>query len=525
MKAASLISKAVGYLGGMGIRGTAYKLRLRLRTDAMQKKARVVPHTQADVDAQKNNAQDIGTVLVLADATGMDGAAIARTIDSFTAQTYPFWRLCIVNADAPLDNHADGRVFAPQDSCGEAAYIALLAPNCALHPCALYDVVQRLAVDGADAAYTDELDENGNGLFKPDDSPRLLQSMGYFGGFIAAKQALLKEVQENFSAFAFSGGAAHQLMLEMAGRAKRIAHVPQALCIRHAALAVHRAAHESAAGRVKDAGLVSILIPNKDHAQDLLRCVNSLRAKTTYPDWEIIIIENNSTEKETFACYEALKKDPRIRVAVWETGFNYAAINNFGETFARGRYLLLLNNDVEIITPEWLEEMLLYAQEEKVGAVGAMLYYPDDTVQHAGVIVGVGDVAGHAFRGAKRGEDGYMDLLHAAREVSAVTAACLLMRRDVYHEIGGMDEGYAVAYNDVDMCMRIREAGYDIVFTPHAELYHYESQSRGLDTTAEKYMRYYGEATRFHRRWRAQLEQGDPYHNGNLSKRREDFGV
>ena len=511
MNAASIAKKAAGYLQGMGLAATAYKLRMRLRTERMYRKARVAPHTAADIARQKKARMDgAGVFLVMADVRGVSEALRVQLADALNAQTYANWRLCLAGGGNLLG--VDGARMA--DAGDEAAYIALLAPGCTLHPCALYDAAKRMG-EGADMVYTDETDETGAALYKPDYGAYTLRSINLFGGFAAMRGDLP-------GAKALCCPLSHEAAVRMAEGAK-VAHIPQRLCTRGLPLANADVKREKA--RVEGEPLVSILIPNKDHGKDLARCIGSLREKTTYKNWEILILENNSVEEETFALYKELEQDARIRVITWDKGFNYAAINNFGEAAARGEYLLLLNNDVEIISPEWLEEMLFYAQQESVGAVGALLWYPDDTVQHAGVIVGVGDVAGHALRGCRKGEAGYLQMLLAARNVSAVTAACLLMKRSVYRQLGGMDEGYAVAYNDVDLCMRIREAGLDIVFTPHAQLYHYESQSRGLDTTAKKYLRYYGEATRFHRRWRAALEQGDPFHNGNLSKRREDFGV
>lgn len=271
--------------------------------------------------------------------------------------------------------------------------------------------------------------------------------------------------------------------------------------------------------------MISILIPNKDHIEDLKKCLDSIKEKSTYQNWEIIVIENNSTEQRTFDYYAQIQNDSRIRVVTWKEGFNFSAINNFGAQFARGEYILLLNNDVEVLTSDWLEQMLMFAQREDVGAVGAMLYYPDDTIQHAGCVLGIGGVAGHSHKYFKRGDYGYMSRLTIVQNYSIVTAACLMMSRKVWDVVSGLDEGYAVAFNDVDLCMRIREVGYLVVWTPYAELYHYESKSRGLEDTPEKQRRFAGEIERFQTRWAKELSNGDPYYNPNLTLDREDFSL
>ncbi len=272
--------------------------------------------------------------------------------------------------------------------------------------------------------------------------------------------------------------------------------------------------------------LISVIIPNKDHTDDLDICLKSLYEKSSYKNFEVIIVENNSTEKETFEYYEAIaQKHGNVKIVKWEGNFNYSAINNFGVNYAKGGFILLLNNDVEIINGSCLEEMLMFAQRKDVGAVGAKLYYSDDTVQHAGVILGLGGTAGHAHKHFGRSHPGYMARASIAQNLSACTAACLMMRRDVFDEVGGLDESFEVAFNDVDLCMKIRKKGYLVVFTPYAELYHYESKSRGNDSTPEKLERFRGEIDRFKEKWKKQLDDGDPYYNPNLTLTRDDFSL
>ena len=276
---------------------------------------------------------------------------------------------------------------------------------------------------------------------------------------------------------------------------------------------------------IHDNPLISIIIPNKDHVEDLSRCINSIINKSSYKNYEIIVAENNSIEEKTFEYYEKLKRENKAKVCIWEDEFNYSAINNFGKDFSKGEYIVLLNNDIEVISENWIEEMLMYAQRECTGAVGCMLYYPDDTVQHAGVIVGIGGIAGHAHKHFKRGEKGYCDRMAAAQNMSAVTAACMMTSRKCFEEVGGLDEQLKVAFNDIDYCMKLCKAGYDIIFTPFAEMYHYESISRGYEDTSAKEARFRSEVNYFMDKWGDVIRRGDPYYNPHLTLRYEDFSM
>lgn len=272
--------------------------------------------------------------------------------------------------------------------------------------------------------------------------------------------------------------------------------------------------------------LISILIPNKDHIDDLDRCIRSIEEKSTYHNYEYIIIENNSDQEETFAYYKKLEEEnPKAHVVYWDGEFNYSAINNYGASFAKGEYLLLLNNDVEVINADWLEEMLGYCMREDVGIVGARLYYPDDTIQHAGVVIGFGGIAGHAFVQQKRGTTGYCHRIICAQDYSAVTAACMMVKKSVFEEVGGLTEELKVAFNDVDFCMKVRQIGKLVVYNPYAELYHYESKSRGLEDTPEKVARFNNEIKIFSDRWPEILKNGDPYYNPNLTLKSQDFSL
>lgn len=512
---------------------------------------------------------------------------LTAMLDSVLHQSYPRWQLCLADGSdgehayvgdicgklAEKDPRVcyrklekNGGISENTNACLEMAtggYIGLFDHDDLLHPFALSEYMDVIEAQGADMIYSDEntFHETPKDAywphFKPDFAPDTLRSYNYICHFTVFSRELLEKAGGGFRK-AFDGSQDYDLILRLTEQAKHIVHVPKVLyywrshaestasgidakpyvtAAARAALTEHLE-RTGLKGTVTDAlipstyriryeiegePLVSIIIPNMDHAEDLRKCLTSIREKTTWRRWEVIVVENNSVEAETFDYYRELRKDDRFRVIHWKDKFNYSAINNFGAAQAAGDYLLLLNNDIEVITPEWLEEMLMFAQRKDVGAVGAMLYYPDDTVQHAGVILGIGGVAGHAHKFFPRGDYGYASRMAIAQNLSAVTAACVMIPRTVWEQVGGLDEGYAVAFNDVDLCMRIREKDLLIVWTPYAELYHYESKSRGEEDNAEKQRRFKGEIDRFMDRWSDALEAGDPYYNPNLTLLREDF--
>ncbi len=448
-------------------------------------------------------------------------------------------------------------------------YIALFDHDDLLHPSALFEYVKTINEKKADFIYCDEAtficEEKDDYKIvlkhhKPEFSPDTLRSYNYICHFTC----FAKKLYDMVGGFnkEYDGSQDYDLILRLTEKAKRIVRIPKLLyfwrshklSVASGASAkpyVVNSAEKALAAHLERVGLkgeikesyapttyrikyeingnplVSIIIPNKDHIADLENCINSIFELSTYKNIEIIIVENNSEQKKTFEYYEKLKKQySNIKVVNWqEKGFNYSAINNYGVRFAEGEYVLLLNNDIEVITPEWIEEMLMFAQRNDVGAVGAKLYYPDDTVQHAGVILGIGGVAGHAHKNYDRADYGYVSRACISQNMSACTAACLLIRKDVFDKVDGLDEGFAVAFNDIDLCMKIRKAGYLIVFTPYAEFYHYESKSRGVEDSPQKVARFNGEINRFMRKWGKELELGDPYYNPNLTLEREDFSL
>ena len=276
---------------------------------------------------------------------------------------------------------------------------------------------------------------------------------------------------------------------------------------------------------VKGEPLVSIVIPNKDHISDLKKCMKAIDERSTYRNLEYVIVENNSEKQETFAYYKELERREDVNVLYWPDEFNYSKINNYGVEHAKGEYILLLNNDTEMINDDCLEQMLGYCQREDVGIVGARLYYDDNTIQHAGVIVGFGGVAGHAFVTLNEDDGLYQSRTKVACDYSAVTAACMMVKKKVFEEVGGLEPEFKVAFNDVDFCMKVRRTGKLVVYVPRAMLYHYESKSRGLEDTPDKQVRFNNEVELFIKRWPEILADGDPYYNVNLALDAADFSI
>ena len=517
---------------------------------------------------------------------------LEELLDSVVNQTYRNWELCCVDAgqDTAVGQHVQARAKADPriryqkltENEGIAGntnhgfelatgdYIALLDHDDILHPCALWYTAQAIVEQGADFVYTDEATFEGKVEnvvlyhFKPDFMLDNLRSNNYICHLTTFSKVLMEQAGGGERA-EYNGSQDYDLFLRLTEKARKIAHIPHALyywrsspnstasdisaktyCI-DAGIAALKAHYARCGVAVDDVtlipgtpgyyktdytmahpGRVSILIPTCDHIRDLETCVESIYARTTYPDLEILLIENNSKEEQTFRSYERMQKEhpDTLKVLTWQgKGFNYSALNNFGARYATGEYLLLLNNDTEVITPGWLEEMVMYAQQKRVGCVGAKLLYPDDTIQHAGVGFGIGGVAGHLHKYFPATSDGYMGRLNYVQDVYGDTAACLLIRKEIYDEVHGLDESYAVAFNDVDFCVRVREAGYTNVFTPFAQLYHYESKSRGMEDNPEKQKRFQGEVLRFQARWGDLLAKGDPCTNPNFDIQREDFSL
>jgi GT2 family glycosyltransferase len=586
-------------------------------------------------------------ISILVPLFNTDEAHLAQLIDSIRDQTYANWELCLADASdeahegvgALCRQYAEGdariRYRKLESNGGIAAntnealamargdYLALLDHDDVLHPSALYEVMKAIAEQQADLIYSDEADFTSDPRqawypphYKPDFSPDTLRSYNY----ICHLMVFSRNLQERTGLFRreCDGSQDYDMALRLSEKAERIVHIPEVLyywrkhddsysqdmqqllrCVHSAKRALSDHLHRvDLPGTVEDAfsltnyriryaiektPLISIVIPNKDHIRDLDTCLKSIFETSTYKNYEIIVVENNSVEQQTFDYYaglpnlaqkalgtagdigsssrvsdasdtgsggtecdgtrpEAVKAEDEsentksgdsekaalripAEVITYEGAFNFPAINNFAAKRARGEYLLFLNNDTEVISPDWIQEMLMFAQRTDVAAVGARLLYPNDTIQHAGVVIGIGGVADHIHRNFKRSETGYYNRLQLAQNLTAVTGACMMVKARVFWEVGGFDEIFTIAFNDIDLCMRFRAAGYLNVFTPFAELYHHESKSRGYEDTPEKRRRFSGESVLFRERWAKELEAGDPYYNPHLSLEHQDFSL
>lgn len=501
-------------------------------------------------------------------------------IDSVLAQNYPHWELCIADdasTDARVGEvlaeytardqrirvvrrETNGHISAASNSALEIArgeYVALLDHDDELAPHALYMVAKALDEQpGLRMIYSDEdkVDEHGHRFapyFKPDWNPELLLSQNYACHLSVYQTALAREV--GGFRLGYEGSQDHDLALRASAKLGRgeIGHIPHIL-YHWRAIASSTALSGSAKSYTDDAGvraitdhlrargehsatveavtggyrvrrpvgddgpLVSLVIPTRDRVELLRMSVGSILERTRYRNYEIVIVDNQSSDAETLAWMEQIQRDPRVRVLRHDAPFNYSKINNAAVRECRGTVIGLVNNDIEVIDGDWLEEMLGLALVPEYGAVGAMLYYPDQLIQHAGVIIGTGGVAGHAHVGQPRGTPGQHNRAMLSQNLSAVTAACLLVRLDVFEEVGGLDEDFEVAFNDVDFCLRVAARGYLNAWTPWAELYHHESASRGYEDNPEKMARFMGEVGRIQARWGASL-QWDPAYNPNLS--------
>lgn len=431
-----------------------------------------------------------------------------------------------------------------------------------LSPDAFYELVKCMNENPvADVVYFDEdvFDEEAqhftNPHYKSDFNVDLLCSLNYIGRAMVFKRKLLREF--NLPAYGDDTSWRYALTVELCDVAQCVEHIAKVLY--HSRTSEKYLTSQNAAvedmkeiiGRHyermeipakasfdadnglfygeyhwEDAPLVSIIIPNKDHASDLEKCINSIVDKSTYRNFEIVVVENNSEDEATFAFYKKLDELQNVKVVYYQGEFNYSAINNFGVKHSEGEYILLLNNDTELIAANSIDTMLGICMRKDVGVVGAKLLYPDDTVQHGGVIVGLGGIAGHSFVGFPRHGRGYFSRACAVQDLSAVTAACMMTKRNAFDAVGGLDETLAVAFNDIDYCMKVRnQTGMLVVYNPYALLYHYESKSRGLDDDPVKEERFHGEINRFQEKWGQQLKAGDPYYNPNLSLRFSDYSL
>ena len=445
-------------------------------------------------------------------------------------------------------------------------FIGLFDHDDVMHPSLLFECVKTVCEKDADYVYTDEATFTSPNLddlivlhFKPDYSPDNLRANNYICHFSMFDADLLKKT--GLFRPEYDGSQDHDMILRLTEEAKHVCHIPKILYYwrshpnsvaadigakTYAIDAAKRAVHDHMRDYygievevestrafptifqikypINGEPLISIVIPNKDHVEDLRRCITSIEKKSTWKNYEIVVVENNSVEQSIRDYYKELESDPKVKIVTYEGGFNYSRINNVGVKETKGEYLLFLNNDTEVISPDWMEQLLMYAQRKDVGAVGAKLYYADNTIQHAGVVIGLGAhrSAGHTHYKMPRQHLGYMGRLCYAQDVTAVTGACLMVKKSIYEEVDGLDESFTISLNDVDLCLKIREKGYLNIFTPFAELYHYESKTRGMEE-GEKLRRYERECAHFRDKWKEQLDAGDPYYNPNFSLDYSDF--
>lgn len=543
--------------------------------------------TQEELDNQKKAKFDYEPkISIIVPTYNTPVKYLEEMIQSVIDQSYSNWQLCIADGscgNAKLEkvleeyHNKDSRIiYKLLDSnkgiagntnaaleLADGEITGLLDHDDTLEPDALYEVVKAFQDKLVDAVYTDEdkilgpdwinVDPN----FKPDYNIDLLRSHNYITHFFCVKTELLKEIG-GFKA-EYDGAQDYDVILRCTEKARKTRHIAKILyhwrmhdnstAANPASKAYcHEAGRKAVEDHLKRLGipgkvelsklfggsrviyetpgnpLVSIVIPNKDHIDDLDKCVRSLFNVNTYKNIEVIIVENNSTQKETFEYYDSIQKEySDVRVLMWKSGFNYSAINNFGVKEAKGDYILLLNNDTEMIAPDSISDMLGYCMRPDVGIVGAKLLYPDRTIQHAGVIIGLGGIAGHAFIGLDANQYGYMSRAYLSSDYSAVTAACLMISKDIYNEVGGLCEEYAVAFNDVDFCMKVRSKGYLVVYDAFSQWYHYESKSRGYEDTEEKQLRFKGEIETFKSKWQKELDEGDPFYNRNFPLNTESY--
>ena len=513
---------------------------------------------------------------------------LAQMIDSLLAQTYGNWELCIANG-SPEDSamkkvleeytKKDSRIRVSELTenkgiagntnaaleMAQGEFVGLLDHDDLLAPNALYEIVRALDEDrNLDAVYTDEdkvtteLDEHFQPHLKPDFNLDLLRSNNYICHFFVVRRSIVQKVggfcQE------FDGAQDHDFIFRCIETAEKVGHIPEILYhwrthkastadnpaskmyafdAGKRAIESHlkRTGTEGIVSHTPDLGffrvkypvqgqpLVSVIIPNKDEKETLKACIDSIREKTEYPNYEIIIVENNSTTDEIFQYYKELSQDSRIRLLRWKKEFNYSAINNYGVRHANGEYLLFLNNDVTVITPGWIKELLGVCQRPEVGAAGVKLIYPDNTIQHAGCVIGLGGIAGHMFVDMPANRTGYLHKASILQDMSAVTAACMMMKRTAFEEAGGFTEKLSVAFNDVDLCLKVRKNHKLIVYDPYVQLYHMESKTRGAEDNKEKVRRFQEEIEYMRCQWIDILKKGDPYYNKNLSLTKWNYSL
>ena len=535
---------------------------------------------------RKKKWKDPVVISVLVPAYRTPEVFLKQMMESVLLQTYPYLELCIADGSGTDDSvekvvkeyqKKDPRVryrrleknegiagntnAAIEMASGD--YLALFDHDDLLSPNALFEVASAIEKEKADVVYTDEdkvtsdLKEHFQPHFKPDFNPDLLCANNYICHLFVVKRSLALKLGGQDPAY--DGAQDYDFIFRCTENAEKIVHVAKILYhwrVHQASTAdnpssklyafdagkraieahLARIGAKAEVSHTKDLGfyrvkyqvqgnpLVSIVIPNKDEKETLKKCLESIWKKTSYSNYEIILVENNSTTQEIRDYYKELDGKERVRVVYWDKEFNYSAINNFGISHAKGEYILCLNNDITVISPDWMEELLANCQRPEVGIVGARLYYPDNTIQHAGIVLGMGGCAGSLFVGLARSRGGYLHKAALQQDLSAVTAACFMVKKEVFEKAGGFEEKLAVAFNDVDFCLKVRHAGYLVVYDPYAELYHHESKTRGYENTEAKKRRFQEEIEYMRCHWMPDILR-DPYYNENLSLKASDYSL
>lgn len=457
-------------------------------------------------------------------------------------------RLIVEKKIKILDVGSDVDVFnITLDS--DVEYVLLKSSYVSLLPNALSEFVTKaIQIPEAGMIYSDHETNQELPVFKPDYNYDLLLDYNYIGKIILVRRDVFEAVRAQLDSQVTD---IYEIILRTVEKTNRIEHISKVLycdetqqCMERKTISrifieehLERMGYNSIVNqggipgsnhiqyKIENEPMISILIPNKDHADDLRRCIQSIH-KQDYSNYEIIIIENHSIDAELFAYYKQLMAEyDHIRIIKWDKEFNYSAINNYAASHAKGEYYLLLNNDVEFISEHSIWEMIGLCSRRDVGAVGIKLLYPDRSIQHAGIVVGYGGIAGHAFLNEPSSSDGYMGRINRVQDYSAVTAACMLVKQSIYKEVGGFDVAYKIAFNDVDFCLKIIEKGYRIVYTPYADAFHYESKTRGSENDYKKIKRFNQEVDLLRKRWGDFIKKGDPSYNENLTLYKWDFSL
>lgn len=579
----STVKKAMGLYRREGMPGVKRRFKMAVTSEVhrISLNDKRTDESIAQMKALLNNFAHKPLISVVMPVYNTKPQWLSEAIESVHKQIYPYWELCIADGGSEkqttdclshwqkLDKRI--KVVFLEENKGIAGnsieafalargdYIIMLDHDDCLSSDALMELALCINKNrNVDFIYSDKVvfsDETKEILdyhCLPGFSPDFLRACNYASHLNAFSRFIIDEV--GFLKQGYDGSQDYEFELRVIEKARNIVNIPKVLYFSRArqgsvALDPESKMYAYEAGRkaieehikrigyegdvefmretysyrihykIQGTPLVSIIIPNKDHKQDLKKCIDSILTRSTYSNYEIIIAENNSEANDICAYYDELKNERNVKVI--QCGgkeFNFSAINNHAVQFAAGDHILFLNNDTEVIAPNWIEEMLAFSQREDVGAVGAKLYYADDRIQHAGLVIGLaGFIASHYHHGSDRRHTGYMHRLIMPQNYCAVTGACLMVKRRLYLEVGGMDEvNFKIGLNDVDFCLKLRDFGKINVWTPYAELYHHESLSRGLDTTPEKSARLESESLFFREKWKLFFEPGDPYHNAGI---------